>query len=283
MNSKAGRTRIHIKRGMAWLALLCGICVIMLLTGCSDKQAEGEQDAVDAAVGSADVLEEEPVEEENPMASNPHGIDPQKPMIALTFDDGPSKHTWAIVDTLQQYNARATFFELGRLVDSHYDAIEYVLANDNEIGSHSVDHQNLTKLEVADIYNQIRPMDAKMQEQHSYTPALYRVPYGAKNDQVQNVLREEGKPIISWSVDPYDWKVKDKDKIKNHILNSVQDGDIVLMHDIYEPTAAAVAELVPALQERGYQLVTVSELFYFRGETPEPGMEYHHLRRPTQQ
>lgn len=281
MNSRGRQNRKQGIRGIVWLALLCSIC-ILLLAGCSDKQAEEGQNVPNEATTGSDVVEAEAVEEENPMAANPHGIDPEKPMIALTFDDGPSKHTWAIVDTLQKYNARATFFELGRLVDSHYDAIEYVLANDNEIGSHSVDHVNLAKLEAADIYNQIRPMDEKMQEQHGYTPALYRVPYGAKNDQVQAILHDEGKPIISWSVDPYDWKVKDKDKIKNHILNSVQDGDIVLMHDIYEPTAAAVAELVPALQEQGYQLVTVSELFYFRGETPEPGTEYHHLRRTVQ-
>lgn len=282
MSGKTGKERKIGIRTVGWLVLLCGICAMLVLTGCSGKNLEEEQNISDETLTSAETNEAETIEEKNPMEENPFGVDPEKPMIALTFDDGPSKHTWAIVDTLQKYGARATFFELGREVDSHYDAIEYVLATNNEIASHSVDHLNLTKLEVADIRNQICPMDTKMQEQHNYTPALYRVPYGAKNDQVQEILREEGKPIISWSVDPYDWKVKDKDKIKNHILKSVQDGDIVLMHDIYEPTAAAVAELVPALQEQGYQLVTVSELFYFRGETPEPGKEYHHLHRTGQ-
>ena len=102
-----------------------------------------------------------------------------------------------------------------------------------------------------------------------------------KNEQVQEILKAEGKPIIGWSVDPYDWKVKNKEKVVNHILNSVQDGDIVLMHDIYAPTAEAVTELVPALQERGYQLVTVSELFKFRGVAPQAGQYYRAL--PPQQ
>ena len=124
---------------------------------------------------------------------------------------------------------------------------------------------------------EIRLVDAAMEQQHQYTPRMFRVPYGNRDEVVLSVLAAEEKPVIGWSVDPYDWKVKDKETIVNHVLNSVQDGDIILLHDIYEPTAQAVAELVPALQERGYQIVTVSELFQFRGITPEPGVYYKKL------
>lgn len=226
-------------------------------------------------------LKEEPKGEalpaEEPADDNPYGIDPNKPMIALTFDDGPSKYTWDIVKTLQAHKARATFFVLGNRVPTHQAAIDNVLANHNEIASHSMAHKNLTKLSAAEMVEQIRPVDEALQQQHKYTPALFRVPYGAKNESVQEVLKAEGKPIIGWSVDPYDWKVKDKDKVVEHILSHVQDGDIVLMHDIYQPTAEAVAELVPALQEKGYQLVTVSELAKFRNVPLEAGAYYRSI------
>lgn len=223
-------------------------------------------------------VEPDPVPEPTPEAYNPYGVDVTKPMVALTFDDGPSKHTWAIADTLKAHNARATFFVLGSRVPSYQAAIDNLLANHNEIGSHSMNHANLSKITTAEgIAAQICPVDEALQKQHDYTPKLFRVPYGAKNEQVLAVLQQEGKPVIGWSVDPRDWQVKNKRKVVDHVLANVKDGDIILMHDIYEPTAEAVAELVPALQERGYQLVTVSELFQLRGVTPHSGVYYHHV------
>ena len=216
-----------------------------------------------------------------PQGDNPYGIDPSKPMIALTFDDGPSQYTWDIVKTLQEHGARGTFFLIGNQVATHQAAIDYTLANHNEIASHSFNHENLTKLTDEEIRAQITPVDTALQEQHDYTPAVYRVPYGSRDERVLAILKEAGKPVIGWSVDPYDWKVQNKETIVNHILTRVQDGDIILMHDIYEPTAQAVAELVPELQARGYQLVTVSELFQFRGVTPQPG-EYYRSVPPVE-
>lgn len=205
---------------------------------------------------------------------NPYGIDASKPMVALSFDDGPSQYTWDIVHTLQMHNARATFFVLGDRVATHQAAIEYTMANHNEIASHSFSHANLVTLTDAQVIEQIRSVDTALQQQHGYTPALYRVPYGSKDERVLDILKTEGKPVIGWSVDPYDWNVRDKDIIVNHVLSRVKDGDIILLHDIYEPTAQAVAELVPALLERGYQIVTVSELLQSRGVMLEPGVYY---------
>lgn len=284
MDSRVNRNKILYRKKVkrSSVIVLCSVSVLMavavgfLLNGLvQSKNSVQVASAGNAAVIEAQGQIAQSKEQNNqPENSNPFGIDPNKPMIALTFDDGPSKHTWTIVDTLQQYNARATFFVLGSRVPSYQAAIDNVLANHNEIASHSYGHKNLTKLSEQEIIDQIRPVDAELQKQHDYTPALFRVPYGAKNEQVEAILKAEGKPIIGWSVDPYDWKVKNKEKIVNHILNNVQDGDIVLLHDIHEPTAEAVTELVPALVERGFQLVTVSELFQYRGVTPESGSYY---------
>lgn len=307
------RTKTGIKQ-LLYIAG-CSFAIVLLTAGClpdnamqpeqtvqvstaGGNSAASEQPAVQPAepvqkeagsIDSGDAAENENTASEadnetivQPQDDNPYGIDPDKPMIALTFDDGPSKYTWDIVNTLQARGARATFFLIGSQVATHEAAIDYTLANHNEIASHSFGHKNLTKLSDVEVINQIRPVDTALLERHEYVPALCRVPYGSRDERVLGILKEEGKPVIGWSVDPRDWEVKDKDKIVNHILDRVQDGDIVLMHDIYEPTAKAVAELVPALQERGYQLVTVSELFRFRGVTPQPG-EYYRSVPPAEE
>lgn len=206
---------------------------------------------------------------------NPFGIDPSKPMLALTFDDGPSQYTWPIVQALQQYNARATFFLVGNRVATHKAAIDYLLANDQEVATHSFSHANLVKCTDTELMAQINNPDVALQKQHGYTPTLFRVPYGERDARVLEALRQQGKPAIGWSVDPRDWDVQNKDVIVQHVLSHVKDGDIVLMHDIYQPTADAVAELVPALQEQGYQLVTVSELLAYKGIAVTPGTYYY--------
>ena len=206
---------------------------------------------------------------------NPFGIDPSKPMVALTFDDGPSKYTWPIVTALYEHNARATFFLVGERIASHQAAIDFTLANHNEIASHSYDHANLVELTEEEILSQIQKVDNLMQKQHDYTPVLFRVPFGNRDENVLGVLRQQGKPVIGWSVDPRDWELQDKDAVVKHVLSHVKDGDIILLHDIHQPTAEAVAELVPALQERGYQLVTVSELLQYKGIEATPGTYYY--------
>lgn len=235
---------------------------------------------------NSDTSENSPVAEDNSsdgtdntdslvISENPFGIDPSKPMIALTFDDGPSKYTWSIVSTLYQYNARATFFLVGNRVATHQAAIDFILANHNEVASHSFSHANLVKSTDEEVLAQIQNTDNILQKQHAYTPALLRVPYGERDERVLEILRQEGKPVIGWSVDPRDWEVQDKDEIVKHVLSHVKDGDIILMHDLYKPTADAVAELIPELQKRGYQLVTVSELFQYKNIELIPGTYYY--------
>jgi len=94
------------------------------------------------------------------------------------------------------------------------------------------------------------------------------------NEVVQSVA---GVPIVLWSVDTLDWEFKDAGLIRDYVLNAVKDGDIVLMHDIYEATVQAAIELIPILQERGYQIVTVSEMARARGITLENGAKYYNF------
>ncbi|MDY3990094.1 MAG: polysaccharide deacetylase family protein [Massilioclostridium sp.] len=199
-------------------------------------------------------------------------IDPSKPMIALSFDDGPHPvNTPRILDTLKQNGARATFFVLGNRVDSYADVLKREYEEGHEIGSHTFSHASLNKLGTEDLNYQVNETDSRIQNLIGVAPALLRPPYGAVNDTVKAMVN---KPLALWNLDTLDWKSRDKDAVANTILRDVSDGDIILMHDLYGSTADAVEIAVPELVKRGYQIVTVSELLNARSITPTAGKVY---------
>lgn len=184
-------------------------------------------------------------------------IDPTKPVVALTFDDGPSKYTKEIIDILKEYDANATFFVLGNKVELYQETIRQSIANGNEIGNHSYNHKQLTKLSVSELKEQIDKTQDILKQYTGYTPRLLRPTYGAINQKVRS---NTDLSIVLWNIDPKDWKIKDSETIANNVLTKVSDRDIILMHDTKKRTVEAVNIIVPALIEQGYQLVTISEL-----------------------
>ncbi len=184
-------------------------------------------------------------------------IDPTKPVVALTFDDGPSKYTKEIIDILKEYDANATFFVLGNKVELYQETIRQSIANGNEIGNHSYNHKQLTKLSVSELKEQIDKTQDILKQYTGYTPRLLRPTYGAINQKVRS---NTDLSIVLWNIDPKDWKIKDSETIANNVLTKVSDRDIILMHDTKKRTVEAVKIIVPALIEQGYQLVTISEL-----------------------
>ena len=204
-------------------------------------------------------------------------VDPTKPMIALSFDDGPNKKTTIpILDILKKYNSAATFFVLGNRVSNNADILKRMLEEGSEIGNHSYNHKELTKLSSAELMDQITKTQDAVIAATGITPKLMRPTFGSYDD---NLKSNVGMPLVLWSVDTLDWKSRDAKKVTDHVLSNVKDGDIVLMHDIYDSTAEAVKLLVPQLIDRGYQLVSVSELFEARGETLEEGQIYRQMRK----
>ena len=182
----------------------------------------------------------------------------EKPMIALTFDDGPNpKYTMQILDTLEKYGAAATFFEVGSLVEAYPEVSRRIVAIGCEIGNHSYSHRQLAGLSAAEIEEQTRKTQQAVKNAVGYEPTLVRPTYGDINRTVKNSIN---MPLILWSIDTLDWKSKDSDAVARHILKNVKDGDIILMHDVYASTAKAVELVVGELQKRGFQLVTVSTL-----------------------
>lgn len=184
-------------------------------------------------------------------------IDISKPMVALTFDDGPSIYTDEILETLEKYNSNASFFVLGNKIDDHNDTIIKMYRNGNEIGNHSYNHRWLTKLSKSEQIEQINKTQELVKKYTGFAPIYLRPTYGSVNKSLRDNVNLE---IILWNIDTKDWKNKNVDTIVNNALKDVKDGSIILMHDTYKRTSEAVKIIVPKLIDDGYQLVTISEL-----------------------
>lgn len=212
----------------------------------------------------------------NVVAERIRELDPDKPMIALTFDDGPHyQQTPRLLEILEKNNARATFFVLGDRVlwgASNEKALQMVYDSGNEVASHTHAHKRLKNLTVDEIKEEItKARDAIFSVIGEY-PTLVRPPYGGYNDDVK---KYSYAPLITWNLDSKDWDFRNTEQVVEHVLAEAGDGDIVLMHDIHWFTVDAAEILIPELMSRGYQIVTVQELFYYKGVEPENGRVYH--------
>ena len=187
--------------------------------------------------------------------------DPSKvrPMLALTFDDGPGQYTDELLDCLEQNNAHATFFMLGQNVSAYPDAPKRMLELGCEIGSHSWDHTQLTTIDLDAVAKQFSDTDDALIQACGQAASVARAPYGDGNSDIYNTVN---KPFFMWSLDTEDWKLLDADADYSAVMNGdLTDGTIILMHDIHEPSVKCATEkLIPALIDQGYKLVTVSEL-----------------------
>ena len=214
-----------------------------------------------------------------PPEPEPEGrvIDPSKPMVALTFDDGPSKYTAGILDVLEANDARATFFMVGNRMGSYPATVKRMVDLGCEPASHTWDHTYITSLSGAALQANLDRVDQTLASIAGVQTVIMRPPGGFINDASKAALAQKGVPAVFWSIDTLDWKTRNAGQTVNTVLGNVRDGDIILMHDLYSASAEAAAVLIPELINRGYQLVTVSELASFRGGM-QPGQAYHHFR-----
>ena len=191
--------------------------------------------------------------------------------IALTFDDGPSSFTDRLLDCLEANNAKATFFMVGKEILSFPDEVKRMKALGCELGNHTYDHTDLATLSASDISSQISKVDQELVNLTGQGATVVRPPYGSVNDTVKATV---GTPMILWSIDTLDWKTQDVQATVEEVMNNVQDGSIILMHDIYSTSVDAAEILIPQLIEDGYQLVTVHELAAAHGKELNPGITY---------
>lgn len=200
-------------------------------------------------------------------ASNPNEVDTGAPMVAFTFDDGPNPDTTQrILDVLNANYSHATFFVVGNNAEKYPDTLKAISASGSEIGNHTYSHEKLTDLSDVDVEEQIDKVNRAVKKATGEGTTVIRPPYGAYDENLLNQLEE---PIVLWDLDTEDWDSRNAQKIVSKVLSNVKDGDIILMHDIYDSTAEAVEILVPKLKEQGYQIVTVSEMARYKGKELE--------------
>jgi peptidoglycan/xylan/chitin deacetylase (PgdA/CDA1 family) len=237
-----------------------------------EKEAQAEGNATEPQQTTAS-----PEESELPTAA-----DESFKRVAFTFDDGPHNElTKKIIDTLAEYEAHATFFVVGnRINEKTAEVLKYAASNGNEIGMHSFTHtQMFDECDNTTYEREVKYTKNNLVSYVGVTPTLLRPPGGLMSAERVSASQY---PIIMWSVDSEDWKHKkatseaeitqNVQTIVDNVLSNIDDGDIVLMHDIYENTYQAFSILINALYDEGFRLVTVSELL---GDSIKSGAKFH--------
>ena len=214
----------------------------------------------------------------SPPVSQGRSIDPDKPMIAFTFDDGPhGEVTPKLLDLFESYNGRATFCVVGSRVAKHAAVVKRMAADGHQIANHTWTHPKMTELSAEDAKKQLADTnDIVAQVTGGYRIRMYRPTYGAFNDTIKQVTKELEMYMANWPVDSLDWKTRNADAVYNVITAEAKSGRIILCHDLYPTTLAAMERILPVLAEQGYQFVTVDELLSFSDKPVEYGKLYRH-------
>ena len=203
-------------------------------------------------------------------------LDPSKPMIALTFDDGPGIYTTKLLNLLDKYHARATFFVVGSNVNNYPSVVRDAYNRGNEIAGHSMNHQDFTFMSFSAVQNEINRTNQTIKNATgNQPPPFYRAPGGAFNQTVTNASAGVGHSLIQWSIDPRDWEVRNADTVYRNVMGAAKPGAIVVLHDIHPTTITAMERVIPDLEAKGYQIVTVSELMYYSKTPWVPGKVYY--------
>ena len=193
--------------------------------------------------------------------------------IALTFDDGPSgKYTRRLLDGLEERDVKATFFLCGYRLKDYPREAERIFREGHEIGLHGYSHDDMGKMTAAQIRKELKDTAALLPD--GCEPAFLRPPGGSRGSALEQETEKMGLAILNWSVDPRDWANHDAQAVETFVIESVQDGDVILLHDMCDCSVDAALAIIDRLQEQGFQFVTASQLAKIRGITPQPGQVY---------
>ncbi|MBQ1244583.1 MAG: polysaccharide deacetylase family protein [Clostridia bacterium] len=273
-----------MKRKTALIFVILSLIALSLFVSCT-KKADDSLTPGPYPNPSYDKLEEdEEAEKENEPSEEAVELFEDYKHIAFTFDDGPDAIlTKKFVDKLAEYGGRATFFVVGDMIDERTEgALKYAVSHGNEIGIHALTHRYDFSVCNDEVYqSEVKYTRNKIYSYAGVEPLLMRPPGGAiTGERIAN----SKYPVILWSVDSEDWRhkametseqaAKNVQIIVDNVLSSVKDGDILLMHEIYENSYKAFCVIIDTLYREGYRFVTVSELL---GESIQSGVKYHCL------
>lgn len=208
-----------------------------------------EEEAVEAAANhSSDVVEEEHMDSYN-----------DRKRVALTFDDGPGDSTMRLLDGLSERNVKATFFVVGEKVLQYPDTILRMKEEGHLIGNHTYSHVQLNTLSCDAAIQEVKKTGDTIEDITGEKTEYLRPPYG---ECAKRMRQELNMFVVLWDVDPLDWSVQNADAVVNSVLSDVEDGDIILLHDIFDTSVDAALRIADALQKENYELVTVEELMF---------------------
>ena len=181
-------------------------------------------------------------------------------VIALTFDDGPGPYTAHLLDILDQYGAKATFFLIGSKVSGQASVVRSIQARGHQLGNHSWSHPELPKLSVDQIAGEIDRTNEAIRQATGVKPSILRPPYGAVNGVVLEQLRLRNMSSILWSVDTRDWADRNSQIVCSRAVAGARPGAVILMHDIHQTSVNAVPCILSSLKQQGYSFVTIQNL-----------------------
>lgn len=225
---------------------LLGLCGVLALL-CALYLGPLQQDAT-AVIASQKVL---PI----------YSVEREDKVISVTFDAswGGDK-TMAILDLLDQYNAKATFFLVGIWVDKYPELVQEIARRGHEIGNHSDSHAHFTQISDAQIRQELKDCSDKIEDLTGTRPTLFRPPYGDYNSKVITVVRDAGYEAVQWSVDSLDWKNRGISDLVKRATNNVQKGDIILFHNDSQYIVEALPAILQHYQAQGFTMIPAKDI-----------------------
>lgn len=201
---------------------------------------------------------------------------PETKYVALTFDDGPRRGTTdRLLDGLAQRGVPVTFFLIGQQIEYFPELVRRMAAEGHQVGSHTMNHVRLSEADDDTVRRELAETDALLRDLLGDGEYWVRVPYGLVNDDQRDLFTT---PLIQWSVDPEDWRLRDADAVAQAVADGVEPGDIILLHDSIDSSVDAALKIVDELQRQGYAFLTVRDLLAAAGVTPEAGVRYRSVK-----
>lgn len=182
--------------------------------------------------------------------------------IALTFDDGPVENTLKILEVLEKYHVKASFFCIGKNIEKHPEIFKLILERGHFIGNHTYSHTRLMGfLSTSRLVEEINKCDEVCQKKGGITPKTFRPPFGIINPKTKRALEATGHRVIGWNVRSYDAIINSENLVLKRILGKIKPGDVILMHDTNEQTVEILEQLLIFLRSNNYRPVRVDTLF----------------------
>lgn len=208
----------------------------------------------------------------------------ERPRVALTFDDGPHpQNTPMLLDILARYNAKATFYVIGRNARRYPDILRRIAAEGHEIGNHTLSHPVLSRLGDGNVLSEIDRTQQIVWDIVGAVPVTMRPPYGSfSHRQMDMLFNNRNLSTVVWSVDPEDWRRPGVSVVADRMLRGARPGAVILAHDIHAATIRAVPAVLDGIRARGLEAVTISDLLAWphwgpRGQryVSGPAQPYH--------